>query len=204
MIKTIHVFRKGQHTEMGGLVLNFSERDIERMASAYSESVRPSPLVLGHPTGSEPSYGTVKSLSARAGDLHATVDMNDALVSLIKARRFKKVSASFISPGRTENPTPDTWYLRHLGFLGAMTPAVKGLDSLSFAERAHGCFIQSPGDAIEIDRVAFDFAEQAQRAMPEIDSASYHLANLERLMSTGMSYASAVSSMGHQARSPKK
>ncbi|TAM37830.1 MAG: hypothetical protein EPN61_14875 [Burkholderiaceae bacterium] len=200
-IKTIHIFRKGQHTEMGGLVLNFGEQDIERMASAYSESARSAPLVLGHPTESEPSYGTVKSLFARAGDLHATVDMSDALVNLIRAGRFKKVSASFISPGRTENPRPDAWYLKHLGFLGAMIPAVKGLNTLSFAERAGGYFT---GDATEIDRVAFDFAERAQHATPEIDSASYHLANLERLMSAGMSYVSAVSLVDHQARSPKR
>ena len=40
---------------------------------------------------------------------------------------FKKRSASFYPPGHPANPTPDRPYLRHVGFLGAQPPAVKGL-----------------------------------------------------------------------------
>ena len=41
--------------------------------------------------------------------------------------RFKKRSASFYPPEHPNNPTPGKWHLRHVAFLGAQPPAVKGL-----------------------------------------------------------------------------
>ena len=53
--------------------------------------------------------------------------MDEGFAGLLKAGRFKKRSASFYPPGHPSNPTPDRPYLRHVGFLGAQPPAVKGL-----------------------------------------------------------------------------
>ncbi|MFV2030789.1 2-oxoacid:acceptor oxidoreductase, partial [Neisseria sp. S1] len=53
---------------------------------------------------------------------------------LVKAGRYKKVSASFYPPGSPSNPVPGKWYVRHVGFLGAHPPAVKGLAPINFAD----------------------------------------------------------------------
>ena len=45
----------------------------------------------------------------------------------VAAGRYKKRSASFYTADHPSNPTPGKPYLRHVGFLGAQPPAVKGL-----------------------------------------------------------------------------
>ena len=51
----------------------------------------------------------------------------------MRAGRYKKLSASLYSPSSPANPRPGTWYLRHVGFLGAQPPAIKGLAPVNFA-----------------------------------------------------------------------
>jgi phosphoglycolate phosphatase-like HAD superfamily hydrolase len=53
----------------------------------------------------------------------------------VEAGRYRYVSASFYPPSDPNNPKPGNWYLRHIGFLGAQPPAVKGL-APAFAEAA--------------------------------------------------------------------
>jgi hypothetical protein len=55
---------------------------------------------------------------------------------MVKAERFKKRSASFYAPDDPSNPKPGVWYLRHVAFLGAQPPAVKGLKDIEFSEAA--------------------------------------------------------------------
>ena len=57
---------------------------------------------------------------------------------MVKAGFFKKISASFYRPDSPKNPKPGVYYLRHVGFLGAAPPAVKGLKSASFADNEEG------------------------------------------------------------------
>jgi hypothetical protein len=52
--------------------------------------------------------------------------------------RFKKISSSFYGPASPNNPVPGVYYLRHIGFLGAQPPAVKGLRASEFAEKEEG------------------------------------------------------------------
>ncbi|OIO04834.1 MAG: hypothetical protein AUJ49_02085, partial [Desulfovibrionaceae bacterium CG1_02_65_16] len=52
--------------------------------------------------------------------------------------RFKKISASFYLPDSPANPAPGVFYLRHVGFLGAAAPAVKGLKPVAFAAGEEG------------------------------------------------------------------
>ena len=71
---------------------------------------------------------------------------------MVQAGRFKKRSASFYKPDSPANPVPGVYYLRHLGFLGAQPPAVKGLADPEFAEYKFGEaveFADSADDVIE-------------------------------------------------------
>ncbi|STD22410.1 Uncharacterised protein [Enterobacter asburiae] len=78
----------------------------------------------------------MKSLSLNGGDLLAEPDQLDPqFAELVGNGRFKKVSASFYLPDSPNNPKPGTLYLRHVGFLGAQPPSIKGLKQVSFGEK---------------------------------------------------------------------
>lgn len=143
----IDIFRAGTHTAMSGTTIAFSETDLDAMARAYDPSRHEAPIVVGHPAHDAPAYGWVKSL-ARAGEvLQAVPDQVDtSFAELVAAGRFKKVSASFYAPGAPNNPAPETYYLRHVGFLGAQPPAVKGLRTPAFADGETGVVTLEFGD----------------------------------------------------------
>ena len=134
--KLFQIFKAGTHKAMSGVTLEFSERDLQMTAAAFSPASRPAPLVLGHPKDDQPAYGQVRGLFVKDGDLFAQAVVDSALETLVKTGRYRYISASFISPFASDNPTPGAYYLRHIGFLGAHPPAVRGLTPPAFAERA--------------------------------------------------------------------
>jgi hypothetical protein len=135
-IRTLEIFRAGMHTSAGGIPLTFSEADLRLTATAYNLNAKSAaPLVLGHPVDDKPAYGKVLSLVHAKKSLYAVADVNPALVDLVKAHRYKKVSASFYTPNNSDNPVKGTYFLRHVGFLGSQPPALKGMEALDFAER---------------------------------------------------------------------
>lgn len=143
----IQIFKAGTHTAMSGVTLAFSEADLTAMVDAYDQSLHEAPIVVGHPKHDAPAYGWVKSL-ARVGDvlLANPTQVDPAFAEMVGAGRFKKVSASFYAPGAPNNPVPETYYLRHVGFLGARPPAVKGLRDAQFADTEEGVLTLEFGD----------------------------------------------------------
>ena len=130
----IEIFRAGTHTDSHGATLSFSEGDLAATARAYDPAVSEAPIVVGHPQAAAPAYGWISSLSAEGGMLLATPDQVDpSFAEMVRAGRYKKLSASLYSPSSPANPRPGTWYLRHVGFLGAQPPAIKGLAPVNFA-----------------------------------------------------------------------
>jgi len=136
--KPIQIFRAGQHTAMSGAVLAFSESDLQSSAAAYDPAKHEAPLVVGHPKHDAPAYGWVKSLSASDGLEAEPHQVDPAFAEMVGRKAFKKISASFYSPDSPQNPVPGVYYLRHVGFLGAMPPAVKGLRNPEFADAEEG------------------------------------------------------------------
>ena len=135
----IEIFRAGTHTDSHGTTLNFSESDVAAMAAAYDPALSEAPIVVGHPKADAPAWGWVKSLTARAGRLYALPDQVDpAFAEMVRAGRYKKLSAALYGPTSPANPKPGAWYLRHVGFLGAQPPAVKGLAPVCFASGDDG------------------------------------------------------------------
>lgn len=132
--KVFQIFRAGLHTCMDGRTLEFGEQDLNFIAAAYSQSLRPAPLVLGHPQDDKPTYGEVSGVFCRDGKLFACARPHADLVKLVQAGCYKYVSASFMPPNHPNNPNPGTYYLRHVGFLGAHPPAVKGMTPPAFGE----------------------------------------------------------------------
>jgi hypothetical protein len=132
--KPLHIFRAGTHTAADGRELIFSEADLAATAKAYDPALHEAPIVVGHPAHNAPAYGWVSGLVAGADGLRAAPRQVDpSFAESVAAGRFKKISASFYHPQSPANPAPGVFYLRHVGFLGAMPPAVKGLAQAEFA-----------------------------------------------------------------------
>lgn len=133
-MKVFQIFKAGKHVTAAGVSIDFSEQDLHTMATVYQPNLRQAALCLGHPADNLPSYGTVAGLFVKGDRLYAQARPSDNLISLVRQRRYGPVSASFHHPASQENPRPGTYYLRHVGFLGAMPPAVKGLVRPEFSE----------------------------------------------------------------------
>lgn len=194
-IKTFHIFKPGTHTSMGGTSLQFSQRELQETANAFSETVRPAPLVLGHPSHDGPAMGWVKSLSAGAAGLFATADFSEPLVAEVKAKRYPNVSAAFLPKDDPRNPTPGRWYLRHVGFLGAVAPSVKGLEPVTFAEFSWDTSALSALGVSVTRELEVAFAESQASAGDSSDSArqvQYRLMQLLMKRTPGMSAATAA------------
>lgn len=138
-MKPLHIFKPGKHTAMSGDSFNFSESDLAATVLAYSPALHEAPLVIGHPKHDDPAMGWVKSLQATAEGLIAEPQQVDpAFAELISKGSYKKLSASFYHPDSPSNPVPGVYYLRHVGFLGAQPPAIKGLRSIDLADTDEG------------------------------------------------------------------
>ncbi|AMA02294.1 hypothetical protein NP882_000743 [Escherichia coli] len=143
--RTIEIFRAGTHTAMEGQEISFSDEDIDSIAAAYNGYHRAgygAPLCLGHPASNGPAYGETAGLISKNGRLFALVKPDNRLLDMVQSGLYKKVSAAFYKPGEARNPAgTGAWYLRHIGFLGAQPPAVKGLEQVEFMESAYPvCF----------------------------------------------------------------
>lgn len=135
MPKLIEIFRAGRHTAMTGDTIEFTAEDLAQSAKIYDPKRHEAPLVVGHPKSNAPAYGWVKRLAAAGSVLTAEPDQVDpAFAEMVTAGRFKKRSASFYKPDAPNNPVPGAYYLKHVGFLGAAAPAVKGLRDAEFAD----------------------------------------------------------------------
>ena len=136
----IEIFRTGQHTDANGCEVLIDSATLDRIAACYDATLHEAPLVLGHPKDDKPAWGWVQSLRRRGKSLLATLQhIAPEVTEAVRKGQYKKVSASFYRPEAPHNPVPKEWYLRHIGLLGAQTPAVKGLAPLKFAEDDQAC-----------------------------------------------------------------
>lgn len=161
----LDIFATGRHTTMAGDTLAFSERDLVATAAAYNPAVYEAPLCVGHPKIDAPAYGWVSRLEVRDGHLFAAPSQVDPqFQGMVQEGRFKKISAAFFSPTSKDNPMPGVWYLRHVGFLGAAAPAVKGLKPAQFAAGGDVVVFGDPHDQREAELLAREADVAAREA----------------------------------------
>ncbi len=135
----LHIFRAGRQIATDGRVIEFTEAHLATCAASYDPAKHEAPIVVGHPKTDAPAYGWVRGLNAAGSDLSAEAhQVNPEFAELVRQGAFKKISASFYEPDCPRNPVPGAYYLRHVGFLGAQPPAVKGLRTPQFAEEQGG------------------------------------------------------------------
>jgi hypothetical protein len=136
----LEIFGPGKHISSDGRPFEFSAADVAAIASSYDPALHEAPLVIGHPKNDDPAFGWVAGLAVnKDGKLEAKPhQVDEAFATDVRKGKYKKMSASLYAPDAPGNPKPGAYYLRHVGFLGAMPPAVKGLRSASFAEGEQG------------------------------------------------------------------
>lgn len=116
--------------------LTISDAQIAATAAAYDPQRYHAPVVIGHPDQEDPAWGWVESASADARGLWLDVLLLPDMAELVRLHRYRAVSVALWPPQASGNPAPGVWSLKHLGFLGAVPPAVKGLDPVRLAAAA--------------------------------------------------------------------
>ncbi|MDH1681126.1 peptidase [Pseudomonas chengduensis] len=136
-IATLPILPAGRHTALDGRPVEFTEAILQEIVETYDPALHEAPLVIGHPKLNGPAYGWAKSLDVRDGMLFAEPhQVVPEFAEAANRKMYKKRSASVYLPDSPGNPVPGKHYLRHIGFLGAMPPAIKGIPdaALEFAE----------------------------------------------------------------------
>jgi len=123
MDQWVQVFKTGRHTDASGGEKVWSKDDLDRIIYSYNPQGHEAPVVIGHPEENAPAYGWVEALKREGEVLYAKLkNLVPEFVDMVRRGLFKKRSISLY---------PDLT-LRHVGFLGAMPPAVKGLADIKF------------------------------------------------------------------------
>ena len=131
----IPVFKPGTHTAVDGRKITFTLENCIDLAESYDPSLSEAPAVIGHPKLTAPAYAWAKSFEVKDGLVYAKLDqINPEFAEAYNAGSYKKRSLSIYLPESPGNPKPGHYYARHIGFLGAAAPAIKGLPDVSFAE----------------------------------------------------------------------
>lgn len=124
------VFRAGTHTSAEGVTREFSAADLDKIVTSYNPLIHTAPLVIGHPASTTaPAFGWVDAIKRVGDSLFVKYkDMSSEFADWVKRGLYKKKSIKL---------APDL-SLVHVGYLGAVPPAVRGLKDISLAGGADG------------------------------------------------------------------
>ena len=143
----VEVFTAGTHTDSKGITHTFSGNDLDQMVANTAPDT--APMVVGHPKMDAPAYGWAQAFK-RDGDVllakFAQVDADFA--QMVADGKFKKrsISAAKNADGQL--------YVKHIGWLGAAAPAVKGLKDVQFSASDDDVLMEF-GEAEAINELAY-------------------------------------------------
>lgn len=142
----ITVFAGGKQVDSSGAEHDDCDGIIDKAVDTFDPVFHEPPVTIGHPEHDKPAWGWVSAVrefkevvaGKKVKVLQAKFrDADKNFLRMLKEKKFKKRSAAFYNDGR----------LRHVAFLGAVPPAVKGLPDPKFADG---------------DSVSFSFSEEEQ------------------------------------------
>ena len=126
----IEIFRAGDYSKAGKGVITAA--DLDRVVRNYDPTYHEAPTTIGHPADDKPAYGWIDQLMRQGDTLLAREKQVDPKFDEArKAGKFKKRSAAFY-----QDENGQVTGLRHVAYLGAMPPEVKGLQEVAFND--HG------------------------------------------------------------------
>lgn len=156
----LELFRGGDYGDKG----NFGDSDLDQIVRNFDPSFHEPPAVIGHPEHDAPAYGWVTGLKRSGNKLLGRFrEVDPAFEEMVKSGRFKKRSISLYQTGKG-------WMLRHVGFLGAQPPEVKGLANAKFRE-----------DRIRFVTVTFGESDSsAKAAVRRLKAGGYWMQEFDR------------------------
>lgn len=147
------VFRCGTHLDHSGKWRTFTEADIDRAIANYQSNS--APVVVGHPNLNTPAFGWIQQFRRQGPIVQARCSrVADEFADLVKRGLYKNRSISFNSDGT----------FRHVGFLGAAAPAVKGLEDIQFADKGE-FYTMDTAETVQAEQAAAQ--EQAEEVQVE-------------------------------------
>ena len=148
------IFRAGTHADSSGRDVTVTRDDLARLTASYDPTHHEAPIVVGHPRTDDPAYGWVKALRLDGDTLQALPgEVEPQFAQAVRDGRYKKISAKF-------QLTPQGLVLRHVGVLGAVPPAVKGLRPVQFAGEDGAPSIEFVQELDDSNREEADMAVQ--------------------------------------------
>jgi len=124
-MKWFEIFKAGKHTSANGITKDYTVDDCQKIVDNYNSNIanHEAPIVIGHPKDNDPAYGWVEKLKL----------VGDTILAFPKqvVKEFEEAVQQGLYKKRSISLYPDLT-LRHVGFLGAVPPAVKGLADLKF------------------------------------------------------------------------
>lgn len=152
------IFRAGKHTDSQGRVREWSEADLDRIVQNYDPTRHEAPIVIGHPKDNAPAFGWVAKLKREGKSLFAQYrQVAKDFVEAVRDGRYKKRSISIYPDGT----------LRHVGWLGAQPPAIKGLPDFAFSDAGKDPHeyeeITQEGNRMTIEELQAQLAEEKQK-----------------------------------------
>lgn len=140
--KKIKMLKPGTFKAMNGQKYSFTAADLQAAAAAYNPSIYAAGLVKGHPEHDAPRFGELESCEFNEFLLGVPANVTPSFREEVNSGQYPYVSLSLYGKNHPDNPVPGVFYPRHLGFLGAMPPAVKDLGKVELGE--------DPGEIINL------------------------------------------------------
>jgi hypothetical protein len=145
----VDIFTAGTHHDDSGKAHTIDAAFLQQVVSNFLPDQHEAPAVIGHPKIDAPAFGWVCGLRVEGDVLQSQFcEVDPAFEQLVRGGRFKKRSASFYLDA-SKAPGGRVPQLRHVGFLGAQPPAVKGLREIQFNE----------GEAVTFEQIDFNEGE---------------------------------------------
>lgn len=184
----IEIFRAGDYTKLGKRKV--TPEHLQRVVANYDPAYHEAPVCIGHPATDAPAYAWIGELALDGDMLLAKETQVDPMFAEMRAAgKFKKRSAAFY-----QDANGDPVGLRHVGWLGAQPPVVKGLKNLSFADegRSFTEFEEENTMATDTEKtireqIAAFFAEHFGRKPGE--SASFSESDVKRIAAEAVTAA---------------
>ncbi len=142
--KPFEVLTTGTHKDNQGRQLKIGMDMLKQIVQDYKPSLSETPIVIGHPETHHPAFGWIKKFSLKENKLLAhPTKLAEDFCQAVRDGHYRKVSMSLYAPEHPHNPKPGGWYPRHIGFLGAAAPAMKGLNLVEFVDDEDGTILLS-------------------------------------------------------------
>lgn len=159
----IEIARTGVYPGKLSLTRALFERNVSQFAAL--REARGVPYVLGHPAMDAPAYGWMQEIKVepngergpeRGWSLYARGEAHESFFNAVRDGLYKTISIAL---------DPITGLLRHVGFLGAKTPAIDSLPQVNFSDSENIESYELDAERPASDNADFSATTQRTRKM---------------------------------------